>query len=94
MFSGERQCTIYWISNASIFQLSLQYMRVNYVLTHYQINVSCDKVNLSAIDVCLYIQHILCQSFDLNMHFVAMSDCCLTPYIQFFIYIMARASLY
>ena len=51
-------------------------------------------VNITAIDVCLYIQHIMCQSFDLNMHFVAMSDCCLTPNEQYFSYIMAITSLY
>jgi hypothetical protein len=48
---------------------------------------------LSTIDVCLYIQHIICQS-DLNMHFVAMSDCCLMPNKQYFNYIMAITSLY
>jgi hypothetical protein len=39
MKMGKDNLQYIWISNVSIFQLSLQYVRVDYLLTHYQINV-------------------------------------------------------
>jgi hypothetical protein len=69
-FSGERQCTIYWISNASLLKFSLQYMRIDSVLTRYPINVlSQSQLNCNR---CMFIY----STYYLSVFWFKYAFCC------------------